>query len=91
MAVPAGRWAQQYDVFTAAGAGSHEVAYATVTASPATGVTLQLAAPATLPFGAYRVIDYLVEASATVGDGIRRFARFGRVLVEVCGGVGVSS
>jgi len=37
---------------------------------------LQLAAPATLPFGAYRVIDYLVAASATVGDGIRRFARF---------------
>lgn len=42
------------------------------TADPA----LQLAAPATLPFGAYRVIDYLVAASATVGDGIRRFARF---------------
>ena len=37
---------------------------------------LQLAAPATLPFGAYRVIDYLVAASATVGDGIRRFVRF---------------
>ena len=37
---------------------------------------LQLAAPATLPFGAYRVIDYLVATSATVGEGIRRFARF---------------
>jgi AraC-like DNA-binding protein len=37
---------------------------------------LQLAAPTALPFGAYRVIDYLVAASATVGDGIRRFARF---------------
>lgn len=37
---------------------------------------LQLAAPATLPFGAYRVIDYLVAASATVGEGIRRFAGF---------------
>lgn len=42
------------------------------TADPA----LQLAAPSTLPFGAYRVIDYLVAASATVGDGVRRFARF---------------
>jgi AraC-like DNA-binding protein len=37
---------------------------------------LQLAAPASLPFGAYRIIDYLVAASATVGEGIRRFARF---------------
>lgn len=37
---------------------------------------LQLAAPATLPFGGYRVIDYLVAASATVGEGIDRFARF---------------
>jgi len=34
------------------------------TADPA----LQLAAPAILPFGAYRVIDYLVAAPATVGD-----------------------
>jgi len=42
------------------------------TADPA----LQLRAPATLPFGAYRVIDYLVAASATVGDGIRRFASY---------------
>jgi AraC-like DNA-binding protein len=37
---------------------------------------LQLVAPTILPFGAYRVIDYMVAASATVGDGIRRFARF---------------
>src|SRR5687768_13924142 len=37
---------------------------------------LQLAAPTALPFGGYRVIDYLVAASATVGDGILRFARF---------------
>lgn len=38
--------------------------------------TLQLAAPASLPFGAYRVIDYLVAASATVGEGLQRFARY---------------
>ncbi|HET9233694.1 MAG TPA: AraC family transcriptional regulator, partial [Candidatus Eisenbacteria bacterium] len=37
---------------------------------------LQLVAPSTLPFGAYRVIDYLVGAAATVGDGIRYFTRF---------------
>jgi AraC-like DNA-binding protein len=37
---------------------------------------LQLAAPAVLPWGAYRVIDYLVAASTTVGEGIDRFARF---------------
>ncbi len=37
---------------------------------------LQLSAPTGLPFGAYRVIDYLVDASATVGEGVRRFARF---------------
>lgn len=37
---------------------------------------LQLAAPATLPFGAYRVIDYLVAAAATVGEGIGHFVRF---------------
>lgn len=37
---------------------------------------LQLAAPATLPFGAYRIIDYLVAASTTVGDGVCRFAQF---------------
>ncbi len=43
---------------------------------------LQLAAPATLPFGAYRVIDYLVAASATVGDGVRRFAGFFGLISE---------
>jgi hypothetical protein len=42
------------------------------TADPA----LQLDAPSALPFGAYRAIDYLVASSATVGDGISRFARF---------------
>ena len=41
-----------------------------------TDPTLQLSAPGTLPFGAYRIIDYLVAASATVGEGIERFARF---------------
>ncbi|HEX7071317.1 MAG TPA: AraC family transcriptional regulator, partial [Rhodothermales bacterium] len=37
---------------------------------------LQLAAPCALPFGGYRVIDYLVASSATVGDGMTRFMRF---------------
>lgn len=37
---------------------------------------LQLVAPLTLPWGAYRIIDYLVAASTTVGDGVRRFAQF---------------
>jgi AraC-like DNA-binding protein len=37
---------------------------------------LQLVAPTSLPFGAYRVIDFLVGASATVGEGIGQFARF---------------
>jgi AraC-like DNA-binding protein len=44
--------------------------------------TLQLAAPCSLPFGAYRVIDYLVGASATVGDGIERFAGFFRLIAD---------
>lgn len=44
--------------------------------------TLQLFAPASLPFGAYRVIDYLVAASATVGDGVTRFARFFGIISE---------
>lgn len=48
------------------------------TADPA----LQLAAPTSLPFGAYRVIDYLVGASATVGDGVDRFARFFRLIAD---------
>lgn len=43
---------------------------------------LQLSAPATLPFGAYRVIDYLVATSATVGDGLRRFARFFALIAD---------
>jgi AraC-like DNA-binding protein len=43
---------------------------------------LQLAAPTELPFGAYRVIDYLVGASATVGEGIERFARFFRLIAD---------
>ena len=44
--------------------------------------TLQLFAPASLPFGAYRVIDYLVAASATVGDGVLRFARYFGIISE---------
>lgn len=43
---------------------------------------LQLTAPATLPFGAYRVIDYIVAASATVGEGIECFARFFGLIAE---------
>lgn len=38
--------------------------------------TLQLDAPTCLPFGAYGVVDYLVDASATVGEAMKRFARF---------------
>lgn len=38
--------------------------------------TLQLDAPTSLPFGAYRIIDYLVGASANVEEGVRRFAGF---------------
>src|SRR5512139_3763937 len=50
--------------------------------------TLQLVAPAALPFGAYRIIDYLVAASATVGDGVRRFARyFGLIAEEIALGI----
>lgn len=43
---------------------------------------LQLAAPASLPFGAYRVIDYLVAASESVGFGVLRFARFFRIIAD---------
>ncbi len=43
---------------------------------------LQLAAPTCLPFGAYHVIDYMVGASATVGAGIDRFARFFRLIAD---------
>ena len=51
---------------------------------------LQLAAPAALPFGAY-LIDHLAAASATLGDGVIRFARFfgliaDGVALEVCRG-----
>jgi AraC-like DNA-binding protein len=46
---------------------------------------LQLAAPTALPFGAYGVIDYLVYASPTVGEGVARFARFFRLVADgVC-------
>ena len=37
---------------------------------------LQLEAPSHLPVGAYKVIEYLIDASPTVGDAIGRFARF---------------
>lgn len=43
---------------------------------------LQLTAPTTLPFGAYRVIDYLVGASSTVGEGIDRFVRYFRLIAD---------
>jgi AraC-like DNA-binding protein len=43
---------------------------------------LQLAAPTILPFGAYRVIDYMVDASDTVGAGMERFARFFGLIAE---------
>lgn len=43
---------------------------------------LQLVAPLALPFGAYRVIDYLVAASTTVGHGVERFARFFRLIAN---------
>jgi AraC-like DNA-binding protein len=43
---------------------------------------LQLAAPTTLPFGAYRVIDYLLNASATVGEAVRRFATYFGLLTD---------
>lgn len=43
---------------------------------------LQLTAPTALPFGAYRVMDYLVATSATVGDGFRRFAKFFALIAD---------
>jgi AraC-like DNA-binding protein len=43
---------------------------------------LQLAAPLVLPFGAYRVIDYMVDASATVGEAVGRFVRFFRLIAD---------
>jgi AraC-like DNA-binding protein len=44
--------------------------------------TLQLAAPATLPWGRYRVIDYLIAASTTIGAGIDRFARYFALIAD---------
>src|SRR5689334_18776551 len=44
--------------------------------------TLQLAAPATLAWGKYRVIDYLVASSTTIGQGIDRFARFFALIAD---------
>lgn len=44
--------------------------------------TLQLVAPTSLPVGAYRVIDYMVLASTTVGEGARRFARFFQLIAD---------
>jgi len=41
---------------------------------------LQLEAPSYLPKGAYKVIDYLIIASPTVGKAIERFARFFRLI-----------
>jgi AraC-like DNA-binding protein len=43
---------------------------------------LQLEAPTSLPFGAYRVIDYLVATSPTVGAGVERFVRFFPLIAE---------
>ena len=48
------------------------------TADPA----LQLRAPTSLPFGAYRIIDYLVGASATVGVGVGHFAGYFRLIAD---------
>ena len=43
---------------------------------------LQLTAPTTLAFGAYRVIDYLVRVSSTVGEGVTRFAEFFKLIAD---------
>lgn len=48
------------------------------TADPA----LQLTAPTALRFGEYRLIDYLVAASATVGDAMLRFVRFFALIAD---------
>ena len=40
---------------------------------------LQLRAPTCLPFSAWSVVDYLADASPTVGDAIARFARYFRL------------
>ena len=44
---------------------------------------LQLAAPLSLPSGAYRVVEYLLGASATVGDAVQRFARYFRLISDI--------
>lgn len=44
--------------------------------------TLQLEAPSHLPVGAYKVIEYLIDASTTVGEAIGRFARFFRLIAD---------
>lgn len=43
---------------------------------------LQLRAPTCLPFGAWGVVDYLADASRTVGDALERFARFFRLITD---------
>ena len=43
---------------------------------------LQLTAPTVLPFGAYRVIEYMVVASPTVGEAMSRFARFFALIAD---------
>ncbi len=44
--------------------------------------TLQLEAPSHLPVGAYKVMEYLIDASPTVGEAIGRFARFFRLIAD---------
>lgn len=44
--------------------------------------TLQLRAPTCLPFGSYGVVDYLVDASRTVGQGFQRFAAYFRLISD---------
>lgn len=42
--------------------------------------SLQLRAPLLLPYGAYRVVDYLALATPTLGEWIRLFARYFRLI-----------
>ncbi len=44
--------------------------------------TLQLEAPSRLRVGAYKVIEYLIDASPTVGEAIGRFARFFSLIAD---------
>lgn len=44
---------------------------------------MQLVAPQSLPPGAYKVIEYLLAASATVGDAVQRFARYFRLISDI--------